>query len=188
MGTYTREQWTDQAIKLFPPGIAFNSDPNSNFYKLIYALMGEFKAFNDFSNAIIEDWNPLTTTNFLEEWQSSLGLPDQCVTYQSSFEDQRNQVISRINFTGQSNINFLSGLCTSLGYEVDIKEWGQMICNVQACGAYACGPADRSNETYITINITNSKDASLLICELKPFIPPYLNFLIFENGTLAYEN
>ena len=108
-------------------------------------------------------------------------MPDKCLTNSSSFDDQRNQVVARLTFSGSSTAQFIQSYAQSLGYVVEVKEWGQIICDVQACGTIACGPEDRSVESCITVNITNDKDPSLLICEIKQFIPPYLNFYFFQN-------
>lgn len=187
--SYTREQYTEQLIALFPLGKAFPRDNSTNFYKMIYSFTKQFKDIDDCAEALPEDWFPATTTNFLTEWQKSLGLPDKCLTYQSSFEDQRAQVVSRLTFTGEESIGFLTQFCESLGYTVDIQEWGQIVCNAQSCNSVACGPINRENEHYITIQITSDKDSSFLICELAPLIPPSINFLIFDNkNNLIFEN
>lgn len=180
--SYTREQYTRAILNHLPPGKIYNKTSTSNIYKFFYSLSGEMKKVDDYAEALAIDWQPGNTTNFLFEWQKSLGLPDKCVTHQSSFEDQRNQVVSRLTFTGGSTVEFIKSFCESLGYEVDVKEWGQMICGVQSCGTINTGNIDRTNENYITINITNIKQPSLLLCELTQFIPPYISIIIFDNG------
>ncbi|WP_086553251.1 putative phage tail protein [Acetobacter orientalis] len=180
--SYTREQYTQALLDHLPSGKIYNKTTTSNIYKFFYSLAGEMKKVDDYAENIAIDWQPGNTTNFLFEWQKSLGLPDRCVSHQSSFEDQRNQVVSRLTFTGGSTTNFIKSFCESLGYEVDVKEWGQMICGVQSCNTVSCGTTDRANENYITINITNNKEPSLLLCEITPFIPPYIIILVFENG------
>ncbi|GBR14168.1 putative phage tail protein [Gluconobacter frateurii] len=181
MQSYTREEYTNAYLSLLPPGKAFNRNSDSNFYKLAYSMMGQTKDVDDAALSLIDDIHPSTTTNFLTEWQSSLGLPDKCVTYGSSFEDQRSQVVSRLTFTGGSTKAFLEQFCEGLGYTVEVQEWGEAICGVSVCNSQACGPVDHSNESVITINITNGKDPSLLLCEINPFIPPYITVLFFND-------
>lgn len=178
--SYTQDQYAQQILQMLPPGKAYTRDPSSNLYKMMYSLAGQMKAVDDSAFDLMVDWQPGNTTNFLEEWQQSLGLPDRCVSGSSSFDDQRNQVVARLTFSGASTKNFIQSYAQSLGYEVDVQEWGQIICGVHACGTMPCG--DRSAESCLTINITNGKDPSLLICEIKSFIPPYLHFYFFENG------
>ena len=184
--SFTREQYTEQMLKLLPPGKAFSKDENSNIYKMFNAFAGQIKQVDDTAEDLIEDWFPSTTTNFLEEWQNSLGLPDRCIGNSGSLDDQRNQVVARLTFTGENTKSFIEQYCTNLGYKVSVQEWGEMICGVQSCATVACGPSDRSNESYLTINILNDKDPAFLICELQPFFPPYLNFLVFQNNNLIW--
>lgn len=185
--TYSRDQYAVQMLKMLPPGKAFTRDPSSNLYKLMYSLAGQIKQVDDTACDLAIDWQPSNTTNFLPEWQASLGLPDRCLTNASSFDDQRNQVVARLTFDGATTKDFVQSFCESLGYEVEVKEWGQMISGVQACGTIACGPEDRSVESCLTVNITNDKDPSLLMCEISPFIPPYLNFYFFKDGTALFS-
>ncbi|MBS1017251.1 DUF2313 domain-containing protein [Acetobacter persici] len=182
MASYTRDQYTQQILQMLPPGKAFTRDPDSNLYRMMYSLSGQIKQVDDTALDLAIDWQPGNTTNFLPEWQESLGLPDQCVTTSSPFEDQRNQVVARLTFSGSATAKFIQSYAESLGYEVEVKEWGQMICDVQACGTNACGPEDRSVEACMTINVTNDKDPALLLCEIRQFIPPYLSFYFFDKG------
>lgn len=186
--SYTQKEYTEQVLSLFPLGKAFPRAEDTNFYKLIYSMMNQFMAVDNTAEQLPADWFPATTTNFLTEWQKTLGLPDKCVSYQSSFEDQRNQVVSRLTFSGDSTTDFLRLFCKNFGYDVSVTEWGQLITGCQSCGTVSCGPSDFSNESYITIQLLNDKDISLLLCELSPFIPPYINMLFFDkNGVLLKE-
>lgn len=182
MASYTRDQYTQRILQMFPQGKAFTRDPSSNLYKLIYSFAGEIKKVDDTALDLAIDWQPGNTTNFLPEWQESLGLPDRCVSTSSSFEDQRNQVVARLTFSGATTAKFIQAYAESLGYEVVVQEWGQMICGVQACGTIPCGPEDRSVEACLTINVLGDKDPALLLCEIKQFICPYLSFYFFQNG------
>ncbi|MEN3168721.1 putative phage tail protein [Gluconobacter sp. OJB] len=186
MKSYTQDDYAKAWLQLLPPGKAFDRSSDSNFYKLAYSMMKQFKDVDDAGLNLVDDMHP-STTNFLAEWQASLGLPDKCVSYSSSFEDQRSQVVSRLTFTGGSTTAFLKQFCEGLGYSVDIKEWGEAICGASVCNMQACGPADHQNESVLTINILGSKDTSLLMCEIKPFIPPYLTVLFFNNNKIIQQ-
>lgn len=185
---YTREQYTQQIAAMLPPGKAFNRQEGSNLWNMLYSYAGQIKQVDDTGINLTSDWFPSTTTNFLEEWQNSLGLPDKCVSNSSSLTDQRNQVVMRLSIRGDCTIAFVQSVCDSMGYEVEIKEWGQIICGVQACGTASCGTADRKYEGWLTINILNGLSPALLYCELNQYTPPYLNFAIFSNGSLYWNN
>ncbi|MBF0892745.1 DUF2313 domain-containing protein, partial [Gluconobacter sp. LMG 1744] len=178
----TQDEYAKAALDCMPPGSSFPRDTDTNLYQLIKALVSEPCKMDAKALGLIPAAFPATATDFLDEWQAVFGLPDKCTTQQSSDGDKRAQVVARLTWTGEATIRFLKEYCTNLGYNVDIKEWGGAVCGASRAGKQGCQSSDRVSESALTLNITDNKDPSFLLCELEP-VMPYMSWYLFSNGS-----
>ncbi|WP_406236888.1 putative phage tail protein [Acetobacter orientalis] len=176
-----QDQYAQRLLDLLPEGKAWPRDTDTNLYKLFYSLAGSLRDIDDKALGLIPAAFPSTATLFLDEWLELFGLPDKCTTTASSDDDKRAQVVSRLTWTGESTVRFLQRFCETLGYTVEIKEWGGAVCGAARAGKQGCQSSDRFAESAITINILNDKSPDFLLCELEP-IKPYVTLYVFQNG------
>jgi len=98
---------------------------NSDLYKF---LKGMAKNFKDLDDLFSKDWNNmsiLTCDNeeFLSLWESSVGIPDNIFkqTNSLSFEQRRNQVLTKLTSLGVLTLEDMKALANLLGLTVTIK-------------------------------------------------------------------
>ena len=105
------EQYTDSLADYLPGGILFASKSvqNSNFRKLLRGMSGElFRA-----NGLLKEYNdqiiPDQTTKFIEEWESALGIPDDCFNARGTLTERRRDILTKLAALGvQTNADFVA--------------------------------------------------------------------------------
>ena len=70
-------QYAEVLAQLAPPGVAFNSDPESNIAKLLAGMGDEFDRVYARIQDLIDESDPRTTFELLAEWESAYGLPEK---------------------------------------------------------------------------------------------------------------
>ncbi|MEB0312172.1 DUF2313 domain-containing protein, partial [Pseudomonas sp. 10B1] len=83
---------------------------------------------------LLEDMFPATTTNFLGEWETTLGLPDPCAGVAPTFQGRRNQVVARFTNSGGQSIAFFVAFALGLGYAVTVTQYAPFRCGQSTCG------------------------------------------------------
>lgn len=166
----TKEDYANDLINLYPSGPAWDAkyDINSTIYKMSYAWMSGLYDVDTSLCFLIDDANPSLTQNseVLGFYQTLLGLPDKCVSVDSSFEDQQKQVIARFGLVGEVTLSYYKTFAQAYGLDVDIVEYTGAICGLAECGTdSACvGSEDENLEFCLTFIVDG--DYTLFECEL----------------------
>jgi uncharacterized protein YmfQ (DUF2313 family) len=85
----TIEQITESLGRYLPPERLFESkfNPQKNLYMFLRGVAAEFQRANDLLREYNIQYYPDQTIDFIDEWEQTLGLPDDCFT----------QTISQLN-------------------------------------------------------------------------------------------
>lgn len=99
---------------------------DSNLYKLLKGLSKSFKDIDDLFTKDFNNLNILYCDNeeFLSLWESSVGIPDNIFkkTTELSFEERRNQVLTKLRSLGVLTIEDMKALAILLGLNVTIQK------------------------------------------------------------------
>ena len=108
--------------KLLPQGEAWNREEGSVLSKLLETFAEEFARIHQRGLDLIEESDPRTTTELIDEWEHSLGLPDPCIGSVSTLKERREQVRAKlVTMRGQGRVDYFD-LADSLGFDVGISE------------------------------------------------------------------
>lgn len=116
------EQYTDSLADYMPNGPLFiaKSIQDSNFRKLLRGMAGEiFRAnglLKEFDDQIIPD----RTEKFLSEWESALGIPDDCFSGNGTVEERRRDILVKLAALGVQTEQDFINLAQTFGYAVNI--------------------------------------------------------------------
>jgi uncharacterized protein YmfQ (DUF2313 family) len=112
-----------QLRQLLPPGRLWNLEPDSNLSKLMLSIAEELARVDARGLVLIEESDPRTATETLDEWERMLGLPDEDVLeVPSTTEARRQAIISKLlRLGGQSRAYYVT-LAAACGYEVSIYD------------------------------------------------------------------
>lgn len=115
------EQYTDSLAAYLPGGELFTSKSvqNSNFRKLLRGIAGELFTAN---GLLIEyDILPDVTNNFLSEWESALGIPDDCFVVEESNDNRRRNILTKLAALGVQTVEDFEAIGTIFGITVTVS-------------------------------------------------------------------
>lgn len=113
-----------QLAALLPQGAAWPREPDALLQKLLGGLAEELARVDGRAAAVIEESDPRTALELLTDWERVAGLPDGCVPVTGSVRERQLAVAAKIAGLGGQSRAFFIQLAASLGYSVEIEEFG----------------------------------------------------------------
>ena len=108
----TVDNFTESLIRYIPGGRIFQGfrTAGKNQYQFVRGLSPTLRLVNQFLNQYNEQIYPDTTIDFLEEWESTVGIDDDCFTIEglTIAERQRNVLIKLARMNVQTDADFES--------------------------------------------------------------------------------
>ena len=119
----TPDDFRASLAQYFPGGRIFQSkdDSSTNTYKFIAGLAEELFRANQILRGFNSDYYPNNTTQLLEEWEQTLGIPDSCFSVEDStlIERQRNVIVKLAGMSIQTAGEF-EALAAEFGLAVTV--------------------------------------------------------------------
>lgn len=115
----TKDQQTNSFAQYLPDGPLYEGKyiEEANLRKLIFGLSCELFRIEDMMGLISCDHDITQTTEFISQWKSAVGIPDECFPCEGTLEEQRNQVLLKFaNMNAQTNDDFIR-IAEVLGFE-----------------------------------------------------------------------
>jgi uncharacterized protein YmfQ (DUF2313 family) len=150
----TSGEWTRQLLALLPPGRIW-SRSGATLEALLSALGELFAGAHNRSLEIIEEADPRSTVELIDEWERIVGLPDPCYTAPTTLEVRRAIVVERLTRAGGQSPAFFVDLAASLGYTIEIDEYRPFQCGVSRCGGDLGGIDE--NRLYWRLRVTGPR-------------------------------
>ena len=120
---FTATDFRDALLRLLPRGPIWRRDAGSNLFALFGALAPSWSRNAAAGAQVLLDGSPATTSNLLSEWESSLGLPDQCTAGGASVEQRQAAVRAKWGQRGSLTIPYLTTLALNLGFAITVTEY-----------------------------------------------------------------
>lgn len=114
----------DMMAQLFsqclPQGLAWNSkgDQASNFYLLLRSLADQVIALQVKLYELVVEWNINVTNNLITEWETAVGIPDECRGVAESIEVRRSDVLDKLRKVPVITVADYEALAESITGEV----------------------------------------------------------------------
>lgn len=120
---HTQTEYAQAISNYLPDGrIWVNKNKSaSNIRLTLMAFALEFQRLELKMNEIIDEFDINTTTQLISEWETAVGLPDDCIAIASSLENRRNNVLLKIASDGASTEQDFIDLGALLGFTITIK-------------------------------------------------------------------
>lgn len=120
------KDWTALLLALFPTGRAWNKElrwigpmPDNTFHAYLATLAGELSRLDIRTNDFLEEIDPRTAIETLDDWERIVGLPDECATeVPGTPQERQDLVVSRLNNRGGQSIAFFYDLASIWGYTI----------------------------------------------------------------------
>lgn len=110
---------------LFPQGKAWEAGEGSTLDNLKAVIADEFLRIGNRAIDLLNEADPRTTFEMVEDWERVLALPDDCTGPEATIEERRNQIVYKLTLQGGQSKQFFKDLALTLGYVVDIEEYDQ---------------------------------------------------------------
>ena len=139
---------------LLPQGVAWRRDAEANLQKLVLAYAIELAKVDGRLRALLEEADPRTTLELLDEWERFTGLPSPCTGPLGELQARRNAIVAKLTREPSASRGFFLAFAERLGYAVEILEFrscrmgssgvGDRLSNVQrGCRMGSNGAGDR---------------------------------------------
>jgi len=119
---HTQGEMADSIADYLPNGPLFLAKKLSGT-KMRSLLLGLAKQIMVAENKLEVTWqelDPEETTLLIEEWESALGIPDQCFDALGTLADRRRDILVKLNSSVQTEQDFVD-LAALFGFTIDIS-------------------------------------------------------------------
>jgi len=138
------DKYRQLLLHLWPKGRAWNRESDSIFFETNEGMAVELSRIEDRADTLLENLDPRTTFELLEEWERMVGIPDECQDVAGTIQERINAVVLKLTTRGGNTLSkqFMIDLAFSLGYVVTIEEPGvdMFRCGISRCGDRLYGP------------------------------------------------
>jgi uncharacterized protein YmfQ (DUF2313 family) len=121
--TRTTQEQADVLASYLPDNAIFAEKNNldSNYRKLLNGLALEFKRLRDVINSIRSDYFPENTTEFIENWETQLNIPDECIDVSTDISERRNNVMLKLNGVNATTKEDFEAMIAAAGIDATIS-------------------------------------------------------------------
>lgn len=159
MASITQAQYLDAAIKMLPPGLAWDRAPSSNVAQLLACRCDSLERHNYAAHQLINERLVSNAFVLLDDWESFFGLPE-CKTETSTIESRRAALMAKDNEIGSFNRHYLEQIARRNGYEINVVTHLPHHCNRDCI--YPIHPQENAWRVFIYTTSKSIKYASCL--------------------------
>jgi uncharacterized protein YmfQ (DUF2313 family) len=144
--TYSAEAYVRMLKHLLPPGVAFDLESDSDITRTMEAIAQELARVDARGQDLINESDPRTADETIEDWERALGLPDeQFPEIAGTLAERRLAVTARYTARGGSNPEFYQALCAACG-------WNLISITKYAGEILRCGSTDWDEPRIFRVN------------------------------------
>lgn len=108
---------------LLPVGAAWTRDPGAVLTAMLRATAEELARLDSGAWRLLDETNPQSTVEGLEDWERVLGLPDECGLAADTLAERRIQVLRKLVRPVGQDIPFFEALAASMDYPARVEEF-----------------------------------------------------------------
>ena len=112
-----------QLAALLPRGRAWPREDGSMLIRLMQAEAEELARIDGRVSDLVEELDPRTALELLDEWERVAGLPDVCIAAPDSIAERRAAVQARITGLGGQTRDYFIDLAAEVGFAITIDEF-----------------------------------------------------------------
>ncbi|WP_413207963.1 YmfQ family protein [Rhodospirillum sp. A1_3_36] len=132
--TRTAAAYLSAILRLLPVGAAWPRSPASSLYKICAASAEEYARLDWRTSRLMEEADPRTVTELLDEWEAAFGLPDPCAGQAATIVERRERLVAKVTMVGGQSIPYYLGLAAKLGFTITVAEHKTLQCG-DPCGS-----------------------------------------------------
>lgn len=123
-------------LKLLPSGKAWRKEEGSDLHTYCTPMSREFARIEQRAYDLVEEADPRTADECLEDWERVFGLPDPCVEDPDSLtiEQRRNAILAKMRGQGGQTLAYFEEVAESLGYDVECSNYDAFRAGASSAG------------------------------------------------------
>lgn len=121
--SHTINEHTQSLADHLPNGkgfIAKNQD-GTNFRRFLRGLAFELQRIESTFIYTTQQYDPQTTTDFITEWESAVGIPDDCFPGTEDLQTRRKHVVVKLLSSGANTAQDFIDIAAFLGFDITIS-------------------------------------------------------------------
>lgn len=132
----SEDAYATQLFALLPKGEIWPKEPGSFLGAFFGALAAIYTTAHNRLVELIDEADPRSTVQLLEDWERVLGLPDPCTPDDGTLTLQvrRARVVQKLSLGGGQSPAFYVALAALIGYAITLDEPRPFICGLSQCG------------------------------------------------------
>lgn len=120
---FTSAEFTSALQALMPKGLVWPRESGSVQSKTLAGLAPAFARNSSRAIDLLIDAFPASSYELLQEWESTLGLPDTCSGGAPSLIGRQAQVVAKLTSGLGNTPAYFIGLAASIGFSITIQEY-----------------------------------------------------------------
>lgn len=109
-------------INLLPKGRLWQPKEQPTFSKVLESSAQELCRVDDRVKQMLLEIDPRTTFESLDQWETTVGLPDECTPDGLSTDERRNQIVQKLTTIGSLSKTFYEFIAAQLGFPTVVVE------------------------------------------------------------------
>lgn len=131
----TNTEYRRTLQELLPAGSAWPRDEDAILTKVLGGVAPSLARVHNRALDLIEEADPRTTREMIDDWERCCGLPDECTPANATtLQERRAAVVAKLTYRGAQDTAYFEALAGSLGYAVAIEEFRPFVCGLSRCG------------------------------------------------------
>lgn len=116
MAVRTEADYYQMLVALLPPGPAWDVDQAPAVHRLLTGLAPEFARVDARAGDLLNEMDPVTVREMVQDWERVMALPDLCLGEVQSFEERQKAVRQRHVALGGQSVAYFLGIAWEQGY------------------------------------------------------------------------
>lgn len=179
---YLAELW-----QLMPRGKAWRRREGSVQDQVLHAISDELSRVDERALAFMEETDPRTAIELLDEWERELDLPGDCGQKPETIEDRRAAIITRLVALARQDEAYFVNIALQLGLVIDITHQMPFEIGLNGMGDEIGGSQWRHVWNVAIFGYPSDSIRSSLECAFNKFKPAHTVALFVYAVNLALE-
>lgn len=117
------DAYTRVMLSMLPRGALWSRDPDTVRGRVYAAHAAELARIDALLEQLLSERSPRTAFALLAEWETALGLPDECTGTAVTIAERRAAALARLIATGGQSPAYFVEVAKALGYDITITQY-----------------------------------------------------------------
>lgn len=100
---------------------ALKNKEGSNLRKILIGLASQWLSFRTTVNSVYYEYDPSQTTDLITEWETFVGIPDDCIDNTGTLEQRRLNILLKLSGINATTAEQFEAIALILGYTVNVQ-------------------------------------------------------------------